>query len=93
MGRVTTSRVLVLLLLVCFAGLQTASAVTVHSHDHGTAWHSCVICHAGHMPALQSAVAPNATPAAITEWRLRHENTPAATDPLPSLNFSRAPPA
>jgi hypothetical protein len=84
---------MVLLLLACFAGLQTASAITVHSHDHGDTGHCCVICHAGHLPALEGDVAPDAAPAAVAEWRVWREEAARAGDPAPVLNSSRAPPA
>lgn len=84
---------LVLLLLACFAGVQTAAAITVHSHDHGNGDHCCVICHAAHLPALEAAIAPDTTPATITEWRCWREEPVLPGDQSPVLNFSRAPPA
>ena len=101
MGRAVPGRVsdrwvrtaLVLLLLACFAGLQTAAAVTVHSHDHGSGDHCCVICHVGHLPALEGAVAPDTAPAVITGWRSWCEEAVLPGDQSPILNFSRAPPA
>jgi len=84
---------LVLLLLVCFAGLQTAAAITVHSHDHGSTGDCCAICHVGHLPALEAAIAPDAAPVAIVEWRSWREQPALPGDQSPVLNFSRAPPA
>src|SRR5271169_6364403 len=86
---------LILLLLVCFAGLQTAAAITVHSHDHGNGSTDdcCAICHVGHLPALRAAIAPDATPTAIIEWRSWREQAALPGDQSPILNFSRAPPA
>jgi len=84
---------LVLLLLACFAGLQTAAAITVHSHDHGNSGHCCVICHVGHLPALGAAIAPDTAPATIAEWRSWREEAVVPGDRSPVLNFSRAPPA
>ena len=84
---------LVLLLLVCFAGLQTAAAITVHSHDHPDNGHCCVICHVAHLPALEAAIAPDATPAAIVEWRSWREAPVLPGGQSHALNFSRAPPA
>ena len=84
---------LVLLLLVCFAGLQTAAAITVHSHDHGNTSDCCAICHVGHLPAFEAAIAPDATPTAIVEWRSWREEPVLPGDRSPVLNFSRAPPA
>ena len=83
---------LVLLLLAWFAGIQTASAITVHSHEHD-AGHGCVICHVGHVPALEAAIAPDAAPAAIVEWRSWREEPALPGDQSRVLNFSRAPPA
>ncbi len=83
---------LVLLLLAWFVGIQTASAITVHSHDHD-AGHGCVICHVAHLPALEAAIAPDATPAAIIEWRTWREEPVLPGDQALVLNFSRAPPA
>jgi hypothetical protein len=94
MGRVSPVRTaLVLLLLVCFAGLQTASAITAHSHDHGNGRHCCVICHAGHVPTLGATVAPDPAPPSVTEWRSWREEVIVPGDPSPALNRSRAPPA
>jgi len=101
MGRADPDRVsarwvrtaLVLVLLACFAGLQTAAAITTHSHDHGDGGHCCVICHVGHLPALEGAGAPDTAPAAIAEWRCWREEPVLAGDQSPVLNFSRAPPA
>ena len=84
---------LVLVLLACFAGLQTAAAITAHSHDHPDTGHCCVMCHAGHLPALEAAIAPDATPAAVVEWRSWREQPALAGDQALVLNFSRAPPA
>ena len=84
---------LVLVLLVCFAALQTAAAITVHSHDHGTTGDCCVICHVGHLPALEAGIAPNAAPAPAIEWRSWREEPVLPGDQSPVLNFSRAPPA
>jgi len=86
---------LILLLLVCFAGLQTAAAITVHSHDHGNGSTDdcCAICHVGHLPAIEAALAPEAAPVAIVEWRSWREQPALAGDQGLVLNFSRAPPA
>jgi len=86
---------LILLLLVCFAGLQTAAAITVHSHDHGnrSSDDCCAICHVGHLPAIEAAIAPETAPEAIVEWRCWREQPALAGDPSPVLNLSRAPPA
>jgi hypothetical protein len=101
MGQVYRDRVsarwvrtaLVLILLACFGGLQTVSAVTVHSHNHGNGDHCCAICHAGHLPAAQAPVALNAAPSVVTEWRSWHEEAVVPGDRSPILDFSRAPPA
>lgn len=88
-----TGTALILLLLVCFAGVQTAAAITVHSHDHGNSGHCCVICHVGHLPALEGRTAPDTAPSTVAEWRRWREEPILAGDPSPVLNFSRAPPA
>jgi hypothetical protein len=85
--------VLILLLLVCFAGLQTAAAISVHSHEHGSTGDCCAICHVGHLPALEAGIASDAAPAAIVEWRSWREEPVLPGGQSPVLNFSRAPPA
>jgi hypothetical protein len=84
---------LVLLLLACFAGLQTASAITVHSHDHANGDHCCAVCHAAHLPALQAPIALNAAPITLSEWRCWREQAVRAGDRSPALDLSRGPPA
>ena len=95
MGLVSpTRKLLVLLVLVCFAGLQTASAVTANLHDHGAGHsHCCVSCHAGHAPLLGAGVALNPAPPTVTEWRCWREEAVVAGAPAPALSRSRAPPA
>ena len=47
--------VLILLVLVSFAAVQTASAIEVHAHQHGGPNdHCCAGCHAGHFPVLHT---------------------------------------
>jgi hypothetical protein len=85
--------VLVALLLICFGGLQTASAITVHSHHHEGGGHSCAVCHAAHLPAAQALHAVELTAPVVTEWRHSREEALAPAGQSPVLNFSRAPPA
>jgi len=94
--RVSARRVrtaLVLVLLACFAGLQTAAAVTMHSHDHGGGDHCCAICHVGHLPALEAPVTLDVAPASVAEWRCWREEAVLPGDQAPVLGCSRAPPA
>jgi hypothetical protein len=47
----------------------------------------------GHLPALEAAIALDAAPAAILEWRSWREQPALPGDQARVLNFSRAPPA
>src|SRR5947209_20103864 len=84
--------VLVTLVLVCFAGLQTASLVVDHPHEHGGPHsHCCPICHASHVPGMQAVAGVQlAAPAGVNRHSLR-EDIRIATVLLRSFNSSRAP--
>jgi hypothetical protein len=80
---------LVLVLLIGVAGLQIAGSFA--SHDHGRA-QCCIVCQAGHLPALQACVASVDLPG-ISEWRQELSQTAAPRDCPVAFYLSRAPPA
>ena len=86
--------VLLLFVLVCFAGIETATAVDLHPHEHaGPHRHCCAVCHAGHLPALQTAAGCPVTPPTKLEWRGAAPDTLPGGDGLADFHPSRAPPA
>ena len=87
------SSVLVALVLISFVGLQTASVVVDHHHEHsGSDTHCCPVCHAGHLPVLQTAPEVHIAPLAIVEWHGPQTPQLLQSACLPALNSSRAPP-
>lgn len=85
---------IVALLLACFVGLQTASAVTFHDDDHGAGshHHCCPTCQAGHSPVLHEDRPITFYTAEVASWKNRSE--PAFIVPFarPRRRASRAPP-
>src|SRR4051794_34209559 len=81
------------LLLACFVGLQTASAVEIHPHQHGGLHsHCCVACHAGHFPATQAVLRILVSPAQCTGWHSQSEHRHMTGDGVGIFRCSRAPP-
>ena len=81
------------LVLFSFVGLQTASVVVDHHHEHsGSDTHCCPACHAGHLPVLQTAPEVHIAPLAIVEWHGPQALQLLQSASLPALSFSRAPP-
>src|SRR5436305_2566600 len=85
--------VFIVCLLLCFTGLQSASVVLDHAHEHGNAHSSCPICHATHVPALHAIATVQVPAPGSVSWRRSREDVPVASTLSPSLNSSRAPPA
>jgi hypothetical protein len=84
---------LVLLVLVSFASLQTASVVEIHAHHHGGPNdHCCPGCHGGHFPFLQTTGNIHVAGLAISGWRKALNEAPAASHDSRAFNSSRAPP-
>ena len=89
-----TRLVLLFFVLLCFAGLQTATAIDLHPHQHaGPHQHCCGICHAGHLPALQAAAACPLAPPTALESRGAAPEAASLGDSLADFHLSRAPPA
>ncbi|MGA2434929.1 MAG: hypothetical protein ABSG25_06545 [Bryobacteraceae bacterium] len=82
---------LVVLFVVGFACLQTASASVVHPHEHGG--NDCPICQVGHIPSLGAMAAIAFLPPVIAEWPLWRDTGAAPGFFTPAFNPSRAPPA
>jgi len=85
---------LVLLVLVSFAAVQTASALEIHPDHHGGPNdHCCAGCHAGHFPVLPSVSTLQLAGLAVTAWRASVEVAHYTSDDGRTFNSSRAPPA
>lgn len=84
----------VLLVLVNFAALQTASAVKIHAHHHGGPNdHCCPGCHGGHFPVLQTARGVQLASLSVAGWRKSPNEALFTSDANCTFNSSRAPPA
>jgi len=85
---------LVLLVLVSFAAVQTASALEIHPDHHGGPNdHCCAGCHAGHFPVLHSVSTIQLATLPVAAWRTAIEVDPYTSDDGRTFNSSRAPPA
>jgi len=91
--RQSVRALLVLLILVSFASVQSASAIEIHPDHHGADDHCCAGGHAGHFPALQAASTILFTALAVSAWHTPVEANPYTSDDGRTFNFSRAPPA
>jgi hypothetical protein len=83
---------MIALLLLAFAGLQTASAV--HPHD-GSASHThcCPVCQAGHLPVLHAVSTILIAAPVLGEWRTTPQDKLCFGENPAVFNSSRAPPA
>jgi hypothetical protein len=85
---------LVLLVLVNFAAVQTAGAMEVHPHHHGGPNdHCCAGCHGGHFPVLHTVSTIQLAALPVATWRVTIEVAPHTSDDGRTFNSSRAPPA
>lgn len=83
----------VIFLLLCFAGLQTATTIVDHAHEHGGPHsHCCPICHAGHVPAMQPTATVRIVAPETIQWSPCAERILLAAGTDVFLNSSRAPP-
>jgi len=85
---------LVLLALVSFAAVQTASAMEIHADHHGGPDdHCCAGGHAGHFPALHTVTSIQLSALAMAVWHTPAEVSPYTSGDGRTFNSSRAPPA
>lgn len=85
--------VLLLLILISFVSLQTASAVVQHPHSHSRNHsHCCAVCHAGHLGVVPGAAQPGLEAPAPSETRLRLHEYAATARYSANPSPSRAPP-
>jgi hypothetical protein len=85
---------LVLLVLVSFAGVQTASVMEIHPDHHGGPDdHCCAGGHAGHFPALHTVTSLQLASLAMAAWHSPVEANPYTSGDGRTFNSSRAPPA
>lgn len=83
---------LVLLVLVNFTAVQSASAMELHPDGHGASDHCCPVCHGGHFPVLPAVSNVQLGALAIDAWRDVIEVAPPASGDGRTFNSSRAPP-
>ncbi len=85
---------LVLLVLVSFAALQSASAMEIHPDHHGGPDDRCCAGgHAGHFPALHTVSTLQLATLELAVWHTLAEVSPYTSDDGRTFNSSRAPPA
>jgi hypothetical protein len=84
---------LVLLVLVSFAAVQSASAMEIQPDHHGADDRCCAGGHAGHFPALHIVASIQLARLALTVWHTPAEASPYISDDGRTFNSSRAPPA
>jgi hypothetical protein len=84
---------LVLLVLVSFATVQSASAMEIQPDHHGTDDRCCAGGHAGHFPALHTVTGIQFAALAMTVWHTLVEVSPYTSGDGRTFNSSRAPPA
>ena len=88
-----TRTALAVLLLLCFAGIQTASAITEQIHDHGPSHTDCcAICHAGHASVIQAALVFSLEAPLNGEWQTPVEGASEIPEIQARSQSSRAPP-
>lgn len=81
-------------LLAGIATLQIAGILQAHEHGHGNAGtHSCAVCHANHLPAVEAAGGFSLNHPPVPAWRSWCDEASALQDYRPALQNSRAPPA
>ncbi len=83
---------LVLLVLVSFASVQSASAMEIQADHHGADDHCCAGGHAGHFPALHTVTSIQLAALAMTVWHTPAEVSPYTSGDGRAFNSSRAPP-
>jgi hypothetical protein len=84
---------LVLLVLVSFAAVQSASAMEIQPDHHGADDRCCAGGHAGHFPALHTVSTMQLAALALAMWHTPAEVSPYTSDDGRTFNSSRAPPA
>jgi hypothetical protein len=84
---------LVLLVLVSFAAVQSASAMEIQPDHHGADDRCCAGGHAGHFPALPTVGTIQLAALALAVWHTPVEVSPYTSDDGRTFNSSRAPPA
>ncbi len=84
---------LVLLVLVSFTAVQSASAMEIQPDHHGADDRCCAGGHAGHFPALHTVSTIQLAALALAVWHTPAEVSPYTSDDGRTFNSSRAPPA
>jgi hypothetical protein len=84
---------LVLLVLVSFAAVQSASAMEIQPDHHGADDRCCAGGHAGHFPALHTISTLQLQTLALAVWHAPAEVSPYTSGDGRTFNSSRAPPA
>jgi hypothetical protein len=84
---------LVLLVLVSFATVQSASAMEIQPDHHAADDRCCAGGHAGHFPALHTVSTMQLGTLALAVWYTPAEVSPYTSGDGRTFNSSRAPPA
>ncbi len=90
--RQITRVLLVLLVLVSFAAVQSASAMEIQPDHHGADDRCCAGGHAGHFPALHTVTSIQLAALALAVWQTPAEVSPYTSGDGRTFNSSRAPP-
>ena len=80
---------LVALLLTCFLGLQSVSAI----HEHRDADHFCPVCSASHLPVIPAVAIVHFSPPTAVIWQGIRDTAQRPTEHFAALRPSRGPPA
>jgi hypothetical protein len=83
---------LVLLVLVSFAAVQSASAMEIQPDHHGADDRCCAGGHAGHFPALHTVTSIQLAALALSVWHTPAEVSSYISGAGRTFNSSRAPP-
>ncbi|HSR07354.1 MAG TPA: hypothetical protein VLM42_09400 [Bryobacteraceae bacterium] len=84
---------IVLLVLVSFTAVQSASAMEIQPDHHGADDRCCAGGHAGHFPALHTVSTLQLGALALAVWHTPAEVSPYTSGDGRTFNSSRAPPA
>src|ERR1700716_3280548 len=80
---------LILVLLVCFAVLQTASVIDNYSHGHeGSHTHCCPACHSGHLPVALVIANFKVAPQIVSEYTQWPEDAHLSAETLAASSLS-----
>jgi hypothetical protein len=86
-------RALLVLCILCLMVWAQSSALALQHSQHHSSEHCCLLCHAGPLPFLQTAVAISLVPHLRVAWFAARAECHDTHDVLIATASSRAPPA